>query len=165
MPPKRHSRTHSDFVDTNPNANFVHRKGFWIMYISLLIGAFMTLRTVFFRLGAPVIWTILLQCHFVISFYLLHWIRGSPEAQAGMVGEDVAHLTFWEQIDGARFFGTPTRRLFTLVPIVLFFLSLIWTQEDLLMLGLNSFSTIILIIAKTESLFGVRLFGLNKLQE
>jgi len=82
-----------------------------------------------------------------------------------MLGEDVAHLTFWEQIDGRRFFGTPVRRLFVLVPIALFFLSLIWTQEDVTLLALNSLSTIILIIAKTEALFGVRLFGLNKLQE
>ena len=135
------------------------------MYIGLLVGAWMTLRTVFFGLRTSVIWTIVVQVHAVISFFLIHWIRGSPEAQAGMLGEDVAHLTFWEQIDGGRFFGTPTRRLFVLVPIVLFFLALIWTQDDLLMLGLNSASTIVLIAAKSESLFGARLFGLNKLQE
>lgn len=162
---KKHARTGSEFVETDRNTEFVHRNGFWVMYIALIFGAWLTVRTVFFGLPTSIIWTIVVQAHFAVTFVLIHWIRGSPESQAGMVGEDVAHLTFWEQIEGGRFLGTPTRRRLTLIPIALFFLSLIWTQEDLVLLGLNSVSTIILLIAKSEYLFGVRLFGLNKLQE
>ena len=160
--PGGHRRTTSEFIETSITSNFVHRPGFWIMYAFLVLGAWVTLRTLFMQLDAATIWTITLQAHAVISFILLHWIRGTPESSLGQPGEDVAHLTFWEQIDGGKFFGTPTRRFFTLMPIAIFFLSLIWTQENLAMLACNSVSTLLLIVAKMEALFGARLFGLNK---
>ena len=162
----RHTRASSaDFVVGTRYSEFVDRPGFWIMYAFMVCGAWSALRVVMPWAGAAVIWTTTLQAHAAVTFVLLHWIRGAPEALSDLSSSDVAHLTFWEQIGGGRVWGTKPQRVFTLFPIAIFFLTLIWTQENMVMLVLNSLSTVVLLIAKSESLFGVRLFGINKLQE
>lgn len=170
MPPKGHghTRSQSDFVETSRTNDFVYRKGFWVVYLALILLAWITLRLLFPFWDASIIWTITLQSHAIISWILLHWLRGAPGgAPSGqsLTDEDVAHLVFWEQLDGGKFYGTKTRRGFIFIPILLFFLSLIWTQENLAMLACNAASTFWLLISKLESARGVRLFGLNKLEE
>ncbi len=162
---KRHGRSMSDYVETSRSSDFIYRPGFWAMYMFLIGGAWLTLRVLFMSQHASVIWTITLQSHAIISWILLHWIKGTPEANASLTGEDVAHLTFWEQIDGGKFYGTKTRRLFIFVPIVLFFLSLVWTQESIYLLVGNAASTFWLLLSKMESARGVRLLGINELHE
>jgi hypothetical protein len=149
-------------VDTSRLTGFVHRTGFRVMYALLLVLSFFALRAIIpWQHDAAVVLTILLQAHALITFILLHWLRGAPESTTDGDGEDVAHLTFWEQMD-ERYYGTPSRRFFTLVPILLFFFTLIFTAENVRLLLMNALSTAVIVVAKHETLFGVRIFGINR---
>lgn len=152
-------------VDTSRLTGFVHREGFRIMYLVLLVISYLALRALMpWHYDSAAALTALLQVHAFITFILLHWLHGSPDAAGDGTGEENAHLTFWEQID-ARYYGTPTRRFFTAVPIGLFFVTLVFTAENVPLLLLNALSTAVLVVAKHETLFGVRLFGINRMPD
>jgi hypothetical protein len=85
-------------------------------------------------------------------------MQGSPiDADMGKYDK----LTFWEQLDdGVQYTGT--RKFFTAVPVLLFFLALHGTEFKRQPLGLNLIVTIVLVVAKMPALHKVRIFGINK---
>lgn len=102
--------------------------------------------------------TVVHICHGVITYYLFHWIKGSPiDGDQGKYDS----LTFWEQID-SEVQGTGTRKFFMLVPVVLFLLASHGSAYDRQPLGVNLGVLIVLLVAKLSSMHRVRIFGINK---
>lgn len=96
--------------------------------------------------------------HGVVTYYLLHWSKGSA------VMEDSGKydaLTFWEQLDSESY-GTRNRKLFTVVPLLLFVLATHGTDFRKQPLGLNLGVVVVLLVAKLPVLHGVRFFGINR---
>jgi hypothetical protein len=147
----------SEIVDVNPNTAWLHQPALPYAY-ALLLGSFWMLLRIPFE--GPLASTVLLQLHAVATFIFVHWLKGAPEG--GVIQEHVAHLTFWEQIDDG-YLGTPARRILYLAPIALYFVALYNNGDDVTALFLNSAATLLVLIPKHEALFGVRLFGVNKL--
>lgn len=147
----------TEVVDSNPNTAWIHNRAFPWAYAFLVASTFAIARTL---VPTPLAATLVLQCHAIATFILLHWVKGAPDG--GALQEHIAHLTFWEQIDDG-FVGTPDRKFLTIVPVVLYFSALLANRDALVPLALNTLSTIVVLIPKHESLFGVRIAGVNKL--
>lgn len=108
--------------------------------------------------GGGLAWTYVHLIHGAITFYLLHWSKGSPiEEEQGKWDFD----TFWEQLDDGEQ-GTITRKFFTVVPVVLFVLATHGSDFKRQPLLLNLIVVVVLVVAKIPSMHGVRLFGINK---
>lgn len=151
---------HASREDINPNTAWIHRRGFKRFYVFLIVGIFFVLNAL--GTSKSLNATITLQLHAMMSFLLLHWNKGVPDG--GLLQEDDAHKTFWEQLDGDYLY-TPTRKFLMAVPIFLFFASVALTGNDLVPLVLNAAATLFLtVVPKHGALFGVRLFGINKLE-
>ena len=96
--------------------------------------------------------------HGLVTYYLFHWIKGSPiDGDQGKYDS----LTFWEQID-SEVQGTSTRKFFMLVPVVLFLLASHGSAYDRQPLGINLGVLLVLLVAKLSSMHRVRIFGINK---
>lgn len=54
-----------------------------------------------------------------MTFFVLHWTKGAPYPH--LAGKDDV-MTVWEQIDNERFY-TPTKKVFTAIPIVVYSVS------------------------------------------
>merc|ERR1739848_43288 len=61
-------------------------------------------------------WLYVACVHFVITFYLFHWHKGSPIVQDH---GDYDDLTFWEQMDGGME-HTATKKFFTAMPVIVY---------------------------------------------
>lgn len=146
-------------VDLNRNTQWIHRRGMKRFYIFLLAAVFFLGRVAGFNQAISA--TITVQLHCFITFVCFHWMKGMPETTA--VDSDVEHLTWWEQLDSG-YLHTPTRRFLSIVPAALFLLSIVATQNDMILLLVNAISTTIVLVPKHSALFGVRLFGINKLE-
>eukprot|EP01012_Entosiphon_sulcatum_P050684 TRINITY_DN6957_c1_g1_i2.p2 TRINITY_DN6957_c1_g1~~TRINITY_DN6957_c1_g1_i2.p2 ORF type:complete len:171 (-),score=23.96 TRINITY_DN6957_c1_g1_i2:1958-2434(-) len=150
-------------VDTNKNTEWLHSHAMKVLYVAVLFLAWLTL-TLFFP-HPPESWTATLVTHSVVSFFLLHWTKGLPfdgfYNAADDASSSVDDLTFWEQIDNTKQ-NTPTRKFYAVVPFILFFITIWYTQEDLLLLALNFAATLLVVVPKFPTLFRVRLFGLNR---
>ena len=151
-------RAHNEF-ETNQAVSWVHHAGFRWIYVFMVCMAWLFTRMVFTSNNVKV-WMTVVFSHSIISFVLLHWIRGTPEG--GTLAENVAHLTFWEQVDDG-YYGTPTRRFLLLLPVLLFFFATYVSGDDLTALAFNGLCTLCVIIPKHHWLFNVRLFGIHKL--
>ena len=144
--------------ETNKTVSWVHFAGFrWIYCFSILM-AWWVVR-MFITADAARVWMIVLASHTALTFVLFHWIRGQPEG--GLQGESVAHLTFWEQIDGG-VYGTPTRKFLIIVPVLLFFIATYNGGDNLNALAFNGLCTAVAVVPKHVGFHNVRLFGINK---
>lgn len=146
-------------ADVNVNVSWMKGPYVWVMYVLLLVAA----RVLAFYFLTPVLtsewqWTLIFLAHGAVSFWALHWNRGTPDwsDQGAYIDQ-----TVWEQIDN----GTPwtrTRKMFMILPIVLFLLCSHYTGYDKLHLGINAVMLAVLLIAKLPEMHGVRIGGLNK---
>lgn len=145
--------------DMNNFTSWAQRSGFRVIYICALLLIWLICRT-FISSTAGVCWSTTLILHNFITFIFFHWIKGTPEAN--MLMEDkVITQTFWEQLEDG-YLGTPTRRFLAFVPIVLFSVTLYANYPlELFPLILNTSTTLMVLLPKTEFLFGVRVFGIN----
>jgi len=146
-----------DYESDNRNVSFIDNKAFWFFYITLIF-----LLRLFFWVVLPhqqrYATTVVHLLHSIISFRLLHWNKGS------LVIEDTAEyeeLTFWEQIDDGNQF-TMTRKLFTVVPILIFLWAEYDTNWEVELLVLNSIALAIILIGKSPYMHRVRILGINE---
>jgi len=139
----------------NKNTNWLNSTGAWAFYAGLIALLWLIL-SLFADPG--IAWTWVHVIHGLLSFYLLHWVKGSPiDVDQGKYDK----LTFWEQLDdGVQYTGT--RKFFTLIPVVLFILATHGTDYRRQPLGLNLGVAIVLLVAKAPALHKVRIFGINK---
>jgi len=150
------------YVDPRLSTQWVNNTGFRAVYIALIVAFALVLDTLNVAPDAGRVATVTLTVHNLLTFILLHWIKGSPEA-GPLDDESIFVHTFWEQLDDG-YYGTPSRRFFFAVPVMLFFLTL-WVNaahDDWMTLLINVSTTILVLVPKYESLFEVRLFGINK---
>jgi len=102
-------------------------------------------------------WTITNVIHGIISFAILHWVKGSPdEATQGAYD----HLTLYEQIE----FGQPwtaTKKFLMLVPSILTYLACYTAKFKPYPIIVNCGIFLIMIIAKIPEMHSVRIFGIN----
>lgn len=151
MPPRR---SPSDVV-LNKNTNWLNSTGVWSWYLGLLLAAWLATSTV---VGGGLAWTYVHLAHGAVTFYLMHWCKGSPmEEDQGKWDS----YTFWEQLDDGQQ-GTRTRKFFTVVPVVLFILATHGSDFKSQPLLLNFVVVVVLVVAKFPLMHKVRLFGINK---
>lgn len=159
--PKRNQKPVT-IQDPSPHTSFVSQTGFKIMYITILLSMWALLHTLNLVDNAGAAWNIILRLHAIITFVFFHWIKGAPET--GMLEEEQLQTqTFWEQID-AGYVGTPARRFLITMPFAVFFITLFYNvqHDDVGTLLINAAFTLLIVVAKHEALFGVRIFGINK---
>lgn len=144
-------------LEENRNVTWFDSKGAWVAYLSLVIG-FRIFLTFVPGISPSTAWTITNLVHALGTWMAFHWSKGAPFT--GSDQDKYAKLTMWEQLDqGIQF--SPTRKLLTVVPIVLFLLTTHYTQYNFLMLVLNIVALIVLLVSKLPRMHKVRLFGLN----
>ncbi|OQS00160.1 hypothetical protein THRCLA_06180 [Thraustotheca clavata] len=140
----------------NKNVNWMDSPGFAAFYAITLLFIYVAVQTV-----VPLnwSWTGVNIVHGVVSFVIMHWIKGSPEDgpnDSGLYRE----LTFYEQIDDGRPW-TWVKKFLILVPTALLLLASVSSNYDTKQLFINCPIWIVLILAKLPELHGVRLFGIN----
>ena len=173
----------------NRNAEWVSTPGGWAFIGSLLL---LTWLAASVAVGPGAAWTIVHLAHGGASFYLLHWMKGSPvQADQGKYDGE----TFWEQVRlvwvgelgwrGGRntqlvstltppsstpltpqlddgVHHTPTRKFLTVLPALTFAAATHGTDFASQPLGLNLAVLIALMVAKLPSMHRVRVFGINR---
>jgi hypothetical protein len=142
-------------VCANKNVNWLDCPGSWT-FIGVLI--FLSWLVISTWVEPGMAWTYVHIGHGIISYYLLHWNKGSPvEADQG----EYDRLTFWEQLDdGVQ--GTAKRKFFITIPVVLFILSSHGCDYRRQPLGLNLIVVLWLTLAKLPALHRVRIMGIGK---
>jgi hypothetical protein len=151
--------------EPNRNTEFVGERGFWVYYACMVLAAriLMGILLHIFPLAPTYFaWSYVHIFHTIVSFYLLHWVRGTPFSttyEQGKYDPD----TFWEQIDEGRQFTT-NRKVFTAIPIILFLLAaydIKWEHHSTL-LFVDSIFLALSVVPKLPALDHVRIFGINK---
>jgi hypothetical protein len=142
-------------VATNKNTNWLDNKASWLFYVLLIVVSWLVISN---WTDPGLAWTYVHIAHGVITYYLLHWNKGSPiQDDQGKYDS----LTFWEQIDnGVQF--TSTRKFFIAVPVALFLLASHTSDFRRQPLGVNFFVVVVLVVAKLSSMHKVRIMGINK---
>jgi len=147
--------------NTNLNVNWMDYSGAWSFYLLAVIMVWFCFFVLDgFRSGTA--WTYTNMVHFLITFYLFHWKKGSPiNADQGQFDD----LTFWEQIDDGVHW-TNTKKFLAGVPIGLCLLaSNPYTgvaAEDGAVQLFNTALALLLLVAKVPEMHKVRLFGINR---
>ena len=143
-------------VDVNKNVNWLNHPSVWAWYLALVLLGWLGISALLDDAGLA--WTYVHLVHGVVTYYLLHWSKGSPCSEDQGKYE---YLTFWEQMDGQKY-GTLNRKLFTVVPAVLYFLTLHGTDTRKQPLGLNLVVALVVVLAKFPVFHRVRILGINR---
>ena len=187
------SRSESDLAIeqslTNNNVNWISNKWFWVGYVLLLcvVRLGIHLFTHSLRNSTAWGWSALNATHAAVTFYALHWKRGSPiwEDQGKYIDR-----TVWEQVDEGVAFSD-SRKFLILVPCFLcvarsprsrspplrslppphapfparaprsFLISASSIQEDVWHFAFNVVVLAIVLVPKLPAMEGQRLFGVN----
>jgi hypothetical protein len=150
----------------NRNTDWIGGPGFWLFYALLLLAAYSVSYVALYVIGSTKLtiyaWTAVNIGHAVVTFYIMHWFKGVPywlaDTDPGRYDKD----TFWEQIDNGRQY-TLNRKLFSIVPLVLFALAVmdIGHGHNLQWL-INFVFSMIGFIPKLGAFYHVRILGINK---
>eukprot|EP00276_Gloeochaete_wittrockiana_P016560 CAMPEP_0184335742 /NCGR_PEP_ID=MMETSP1089-20130417/4260_1 /TAXON_ID=38269 ORGANISM="Gloeochaete wittrockiana, Strain SAG46.84" /NCGR_SAMPLE_ID=MMETSP1089 /ASSEMBLY_ACC=CAM_ASM_000445 /LENGTH=180 /DNA_ID=CAMNT_0026660559 /DNA_START=257 /DNA_END=799 /DNA_ORIENTATION=+ len=145
-------------IEQNKNISWVHGAPLILFYLAVTA----TIPLFSFLLDIPnaLAWTLLNVLHTIGTFPFLHWIKGVPFS--GVESDQGAYeaLTWWEQLDsGAQF--TKTKKILTLVPIILYATSL-YVSDGFLFLLVNTIASVPIILAKMPFMHRVRILGINK---
>ena len=81
-------------VVINKNVNWLSHPAAWAWYIGLVFLGWLLLCAVMEDSGLA--WSFTHLIHGVITYYLLHWTKGTPFAEDDQ--GKYARLTFWEQV-------------------------------------------------------------------
>lgn len=92
-PSPRTPRSAPPIARVNRNAEWVSTPGGWAFIASLIL---LTWLAASVAVGPGAAWTVVHLAHGAASFYLLHWMKGSPvQADQGKYDGE----TFWEQVN------------------------------------------------------------------
>lgn len=146
-------------LEKNKNISWVRGQTLILFYVGVLV--FARLLLFLFGIGPNIAWTVMNLGHSLISFPFLHWVKGVPfsglESNQGMY----ERFTFWEQLDtGAQF--TRTKKILTIIPIVLYLLAITFSDLTGVLFTLNSAALLLAIIGKFPAMHRVRIFGINR---
>ncbi|XP_047324731.1 ORM1-like protein 1 [Impatiens glandulifera] len=143
--------------DTNKNTEWCTYPGVWATYILILFSTWLVVLSLS-GCSAGHAWTFVNLSHFLITFNWFHWKKGTPFADEdqGMYNQ----LTWWEQIDNGMQ-CTSSRKFFTIVPVILYFIACYTTNYENPMFILNTIAMVVLVVAKCPNMHKVRIFGIN----
>ena len=144
-------------VNINKNTDWLNHPAAWAWYIGMVAVAWLTLAALLDDFGLA--WTYVHLLHGVITYYLLHWNKGTSFIEEDQGKYEL--LTFWEQVDSG-VYATRNRKLLTAMPLLLFILATHGTDFRRQPLGLNLLVVMVLLIAKLPAWHKVRFFGINK---
>lgn len=156
-------------IDTNRNTQPIGQRGFWLYYALLLLAVRIFIGTLIHFITHTTSnkhyiqysWSITHILHSLITFYIMHWKKGTPyESQYNNQGE-YDRDTYWEQIDQGKQY-TNTKKIFMLVPVVLFLLSAYETQWRNEIMMIDFIFLFLGVIPKLPIMDHVRLGGINK---
>ena len=100
--------------------NWINSPGVWTWYLSLIVAGWLLTSALTNDPGLA--WTYVHLLHGVLTYYLLHWTKGSMSPGDPTDQGLYDRLTVWEQMDNQTY-GTGNRKFFTVVPIALFVLA------------------------------------------
>ncbi|KAH9899501.1 Orm1 type endoplasmic reticulum protein [Cubamyces lactineus] len=125
-------------VYDNVNAEWVNRKGAWLIHPVLIFAGKVVIDTIP-GMRQEVSWTLL-------SYLMFHYVTGIP-FHSDLHGGVYDNLTLWEQIDeGAQY--TPAKKWLFIVPITLFLASTHYTHYDPWLFAVNLTALILVLIPK-----------------
>ncbi|KLO19895.1 Orm1 type endoplasmic reticulum protein [Schizopora paradoxa] len=135
-------RTQEEVLDQNVyaniNAEWVNRKGAWVMHPLLIVTGKAMIDSVP-GMTQELSWTLL-------SYLMFHWVTGIPFQQE-LHGGAYDDLTLWEQIDdGAQY--TPAKKWLMCVPIALFLASTHYTHYNPIPFAINLTALIFVLLPK-----------------
>lgn len=139
------------------NVSWLGHPAVWAWYIGLVLLGWLLLCAVMEDSGLA--WSFAHIIHGVITYYLMHVIKGTPFAEEDQ--GKYSRLTFWEQVDQGSY-ATTNRKLFTAMPVVLYLLATNGTDFRKQPLGINLAVVLICVLAKLPIFHRVRVFGINK---
>ncbi len=173
----KHKRVPSEVV-INKNVNWLGHHAVWVWYISLVVLGWLGVCA--FVEDTGLAWSITHLLHGVITYYLMHYLKGSPFAEDDQ--GKYSRQTFWEQVRSCALshaipckgpcpcdaqmdngvYATRNRKIFTAMPVILFLLATNGTDFRKQPLGLNLVVVVWLVLAKLPAFHRVRIFGINK---
>ncbi|KAI0658522.1 Orm1 type endoplasmic reticulum protein [Cubamyces menziesii] len=125
-------------VYDNVNAEWVNRKGAWLIHPVLIFAGKVVIDTIP-GMRQEISWTLL-------SYLMFHYVTGIP-FHSDLHGGVYDNLTLWEQIDeGAQY--TPAKKWLFIVPITLFLASTHYTHYDPWLFAVNLTALILVLIPK-----------------
>ncbi|TDL29672.1 Orm1 type endoplasmic reticulum protein [Rickenella mellea] len=129
----------------NINAEWVNRKGAWIIHFVLIICGKIMIDTIP-GMTQQMSWTIVNLSYLSLSYLMFHWVTGIP-FHNDLHGGAYDDLTLWEQIDeGAQY--TPAKKWLFCLPIGLFLASTHYTNYNPWLFAVNLTALIFVLIPK-----------------
>eukprot|EP00483_Globobulimina_turgida_P001277 UN01279 len=141
----------------NLSVNFADGYAFWLYYLCIVFICWYWL----FLFPSLQFWpsfTIINIIHAIVTFYLMHWRRGTVDSFDQ--GRDDKY-TFWEMLDEGKQY-TPARKFFTVVPIALFLIACYEHEWRKRYYFANVVALILSVVPKMPFLMYVRLLGINR---
>ncbi|CCM00430.1 uncharacterized protein FIBRA_02462 [Fibroporia radiculosa] len=133
----------------NVNAEWVNRKGAWLIHPALIFAGKMVIDTIP-GMRQDISWFLVNLVYLGFSYLMFHWVTGIPfqsDQHAGVYDE----LTLWEQIDqGAQY--TPAKKWLFIVPVLLFLASTHYSEYNPWMFAINLTALIFVLIPKLPQL-------------
>jgi len=139
----------------NPNVSWYNKKRVWAVYILLI--SIVRFTFALFHIEPALAWTLTNVLHSTLSFFCLHWNKGSPFPHLNTKKD---RLTIWEQIDNEKQY-TPTKKVFTAIPIILFIITIHNNDYNIVEFLWNVIALSFVLIPKLPLFHRVRLFGIN----
>ncbi|OBZ70207.1 hypothetical protein A0H81_09739 [Grifola frondosa] len=132
-------------VYDNVNAEWVNRKGAWLIHPVLIFAGKIVIDTIP-GMRQELSWTLVNLFYLALSYLMFHYVTGIP-FHSDLHGGVYDDLTLWEQIDeGAQY--TPAKKWLFIVPITLFLASTHYTHYDPWLFALNLTALILVLIPK-----------------
>ncbi|KAI9000678.1 Orm1 type endoplasmic reticulum protein [Trametes punicea] len=132
-------------VYDNVNAEWVNRKGAWLIHPVLIFAGKVVIDTIP-GMRQEISWTLVNLFYLGLSYLMFHYVTGIP-FHSDLHGGVYDNLTLWEQIDeGAQY--TPAKKWLFIVPIMLFLASTHYTHYDPWLFAVNLTALIIVLIPK-----------------
>ena len=145
-------------VESNPNANYLENRYFWIAYTAA-VGFLHMMCSCMPFVSVTAGWLCTLNVHNIGNFIVFHYVRGSPFGGSDQ-GEN-RKLTHWEQINhGVQW--TNTRKFLLIFPVILFLICQQYCENTFEFFLLATPSFLLQFIPKQPFMHAKRLFGINK---
>jgi len=129
----------------NINAEWVNRKGAWVMHPLLLLTGKAMIDSIP-GMTQEASWTFVNLAYLSLSYLMFHWVTGIP-FHNDLHGGAYDDLTLWEQIDGGAQY-TPAKKWLFSVPIVLFLASTHYTHYNPWLFAINLTALIFALLPK-----------------
>lgn len=132
-------------VYDNVNAEWVNRKGAWLIHPILILGGKIIIDTIP-GMRQEVSWTLVNLFYLSLSYLMFHYVTGIP-FQSDLHGGAYDDLTLWEQIDeGAHY--TPAKKWLFSVPVILFLASTHYTHYNPWLFAINITALVFVLLPK-----------------